>query len=71
MNAAEYGQFLDFAFFMSVDSTKTASIVLLPLLKPNCSGPRRPCSSAASVIRPHIRTVRSRRRLEGMVIGRY
>ena len=71
MKAAEYGQCLLLALAMRVVRTKTASSVLLPRLNPNCSGPSRPLASAASVIRPHILTVISRRMLDGMVIGRY
>ena len=71
MKAVENGQRLLLAFFSKVESTNTASIVLLPLLNPYCSGPSRPWDSAMSVIRPHIRTVRSLRMFDGMVMGRY
>ena len=69
--AIENGQRLDLAFFMSVDNTKTASIVLLPCLNPNCSGPSIPFSSASLDMIPDILTVRRRRRFDGIVMGRY
>ena len=71
IKAAENGQRFRFAFMMRVVRTKAASRVLLPLLKPNCSGPRRPLVSAAVVILSHILTVMRRRRFEGMVMGLY
>ena len=69
--AAEYGQLFFLAFIIMVLKTNTASMVLLPLLNPNCSGPSRPFSSAALVILAHILTVMRRRILDGMVIGLY
>ena len=71
MKEATYGHPLLFAFFIKVVMTKAASMVLRPRLKPNCSSPRRLLSSAAILIRPHIRTVTRRSKFEGMVIGRY
>jgi hypothetical protein len=71
MKAAAYGHFLPFALRRRVESTKMASRVLLPLLKPNCSCPRRELASAASVMWVHILTVSSRRRFDGMVMGLY
>ena len=71
MKAVAYGQFLALAFLSKVERTKTASMVLLPLLKPNCSGTRILLASATSVMDLHIRTVSSRRMLDGMVMGRY
>ena len=69
--AAEYGQLFFLAFIIMVLKTNTASMVLLPLLNPNCSGPSRPFASAARVILSHILTVMSRSMLDGMVIGLY
>ena len=69
--AAEYGQLFFLAFIIMVVKTNTASMVLLPFLNPNCSGPNRPFTSAARVILSHILTVMSLRMLDGMVIGRY
>ena len=69
--AVTYGQFLLFAFFSSVDKTKMASSVLLPLLNPNCSMPIRPLDSAASVMLLHILIVINLSKLLGIVIGRY
>lgn len=71
MNAIEYGQVLRLAFCMREVSTNTASRVLLPFLKPNCSGPSRPLASAAAVIFPHILTVTRRNKFDGTVIGLY
>ena len=71
INETENGQFLFLAFFIIVERTKTASIVLLLRRNPNCSGPSRPWASATSDIWPHMRTVTKRRRLLGMVIGLY
>ena len=69
--AATNGQRLFFAFFKRVVRTNAASRVLLPRLNPNWSSPRRWLSSTAAVISPHILTVTNRRRLEGIVTGRY
>ena len=69
--AAANGQRFFIAFLNRVVKMNTASMVLLPFLNPNCSGPSRPLSSAALVIRVHIRTVMRRRILDGMVIGLY
>ena len=69
--AAEYGQFFLLAFWNNVESTKIASLVLLPLRNPNCSGPSMLFDSATSVISLHILMVSNLRRLEGMVIGLY
>lgn len=69
--AALYGQFLVLAFLRRVESTNTASKVLLFLLKPNCSCPRKPLASTTSVMCLHILTVRIRRIFDGIVIGRY
>ena len=69
--AAAYGQRFDFAFLIKVVRRNAASIVLRPRRNPNCSSPRILLSSATVVIIPHIRTVISLRRLEGIVIGRY
>ena len=69
--AAEYGQFLDLAFLMRVESRNTASTVLLFFRKPNWWGPISPWASVMSVIRVHILTVRRRSRFEGIVIGLY
>ena len=70
-NAEANGQRFDLAFLRRVESTKTASTVLRPLLNPNCSGPSNPLDSAASVIPAHILTVRSLSMLDGIVIGLY
>ena len=50
MKAAEYCQRFNLAFFISVASTNTASIVLFPRRNPNCSDPSKPLASAASVM---------------------
>ena len=71
MKAAEYCQVFDLALLNKVVKTKTASSVLLPFLKPNCSCPTIPSLSAMSVILVHILAVISRRMFEGTVIGRY
>ena len=59
------------AFMMSDMRVKMASKVLLPRRNPNCSMPMSPLSSDTLVMYLHMRTVRMRRRLLGMVIGRY
>ena len=69
--AAEYGQFLALAFLMRVESTNTASTVLRCFRNPNWWGPIKPWASVMSVMRVHIRTVNSRSRFEGIVIGLY
>ena len=71
MKAAEYCHPLDLAWLRRVVRTKMASMVLLLLRKPNCSGPSIPSLSTISVILWHIRAVIRRNRLEGTVIGRY
>ena len=69
--AVANGQPLPFAFMMRDIRVKTASIVLFPRRKPNCSGPRSPLASATLVMCLHMRTVRIWSRLLGMVMGRY
>ena len=49
--------------------TITASIVLLPRLKPYCSGPNMLLASTILFIFSHILVVMSLNRLEGTVIG--
>ena len=71
LKAAEYGQLFLLAFCRSVVKIMTASIVLRPLLKPYCSGPNIELASTMLVIFSHIRMVIKRRRLDGIVIGRY
>ena len=71
MNAAEYCQPLALALDRRGLSTKMASMVLRPLLNPNCSGPIMPLSSAMAVIFLFILAVTSLRMLDGTVIGRY
>ena len=48
---------------------RIASVVLLPLLKPYCSGPNMPCFSAMLVIFSHILVVMSLNKFEGIVMG--
>ena len=71
INEAEYGQLLRLAFCMSAVKTITASVVLLPLRKPYCDGPRSELASATLVIFSHILTVTNLSKLEGTVMGLY
>ena len=69
--AAENCQVFDLALLNRVVKTNTASKVLLPFRKPNCSCPTIPSLSAISVILVHILAVINRRIFDGTVIGLY
>ena len=67
--AAEYCHLFLFAFWSSEARMNTASVVLLPRLKPYCSGPNMLFSSTMLVIFSHILVVISRNKFEGTVMG--